>query len=93
MVFCTAEYHNYKPAEISFPNQVEMRCNGADPKANLKGIKGKHGSTRPADITSFIRKREPNFRNDVELTYALTNKVRPPRLRLNSRISFCTSDI
>lgn len=43
-------------------------------KANLRGLKNKPGSTRPADITNFVRKR-PNYENSVVMTYALTHKV------------------
>jgi hypothetical protein len=98
MVFCTAENHSYKPAVISFPTQVELRCNGKDPGANLKGVKGKngttkYGSTRPADITSLLRKKEPAFRNEVELTYALTNKVRSPPLSCSTLAFPCVCPI
>lgn len=74
MVFCTTQSSGY--SDIAFPHQVELKCNGEDVKANLRGLKNKPGSTRPADITQFIRKKQPAFRNEVELVYALTNKVR-----------------
>lgn len=60
--------------EIAFPQQVELRVNN-DPVSglNLRGLKNRPGSTRPADITSQILKKA-HYRNDVSLTYACTNK-------------------
>lgn len=77
MVFCAADngLNHFSPSEIAFPHQVELKVNLDDVKANLRGLKNKPGSTRPADITSFIRKK-PNYNNQVTLTYALTQKVR-----------------
>ena len=40
-------------------------------KANLRGLKNKPGTTRPADITDLLRKR-PNYSNSIAVTYALT---------------------
>ncbi|KAL8710487.1 MAG: hypothetical protein Q9220_004919 [cf. Caloplaca sp. 1 TL-2023] len=42
-------------------------------KTNLRGLKNKPGSTRPADITHLLRKRA-NYENSLSLTYALTHK-------------------
>ena len=78
MVFCTAENSGYKASDISFPQQVELKCNGEEVKANLRGLKNKPGSTRPADITNLLRKKNPNAKNELELVYALTNKVSTP---------------
>lgn len=77
MVFCSADSYDsaWKPVDIAFPTHAELKVNQEDVKANLKGLKNKPGSTRPADITSFMRKRA-QFPNHVELIYALTNKVR-----------------
>lgn len=75
MVFCTTANSGY--SDIVFPHQVELKCNGEDVKANLRGLKNKPGSTRPADITHLIRKKTPGYRNEIEMVYALTNKVRP----------------
>jgi E3 SUMO-protein ligase PIAS1 len=61
--------------DIAFPHQVELRVNqqliGG---LNLRGLKNKPGSTRPADITDKLNLRE-NFRNEISLTYAQTQKV------------------
>lgn len=77
MVFCTADtgLNHYSASDIAFPHQVELKVNLEDVKANLRGLKNRPGSTRPADITSFIRKKA-GYRNQVVLTYALTLKVR-----------------
>jgi len=78
MVFCAADngLNHFSASDIAFPHQVELKVNLDDVKANLKGLKNKPGSTRPADITPFIRKK-PGYNNQVTLTYALTQKVRP----------------
>ena len=76
MVFCAAD-NNMPPftqSEIAFPHQVELKCNLDEVKANLRGLKNKPGSTRPADITPFIRKKA-GYLNEVQMTYALTQKV------------------
>lgn len=77
MVFCAAESFDaaWKPVEIAFPSHAELRCNQEDVKANLRGLKNKPGSTRPADITPFLRKKT-GYPNNLELIYALTTKVR-----------------
>ncbi|CAM1510344.1 Fc.00g006790.m01.CDS01 [Cosmosporella sp. VM-42] len=72
MVFCAADGTGIQ--DISFPHQSELRVNGGEIKANLRGLKNKPGSTRPVDITSALRLR-PNYVNNLEFTYALTNKA------------------
>lgn len=72
MVFCALG--NTGVQEIVFPHQSELKVNGLDVKANLRGLKNKPGSTRPVDITSLLRQRPPNYPNTVEFTYAMTNK-------------------
>lgn len=64
--------------DISFPPQSELRVNGGEVKANLRGLKNKPGSTRPADITSALRFKPSHYLNNVDFTYALTNKVSFP---------------
>lgn len=78
MVFCTADngLNYFSPSDVAFPHQVELKVNLDDVKANLRGLKNKPGSTLPADITSFIRKKA-GYNNHVTLTYALTQKVQP----------------
>ncbi len=72
-VFCAAG--NTGVQEICFPYQSELKVNGGEVKANLRGLKNKPGSTRPADITSHLRLKPATYSNTVEFTYALTSKV------------------
>lgn len=71
-IFCASEISGTQ--NITFPHQSELKVNGGDIKANLRGLKNKPGSTRPVDITNALRLR-PNYVNNVDFTYALTNKV------------------
>lgn len=73
MVFCGAEENGLQ--DIAFPHQSEMKVNGDDVKANLRGLKNKPGSTRPVDITDLLRLRIPAYTNNIEFTYALTTKA------------------
>lgn len=73
MVFCAAG--NTGVQEVAFPYQCELKVNGGDIKANLRGLKNKPGSTRPVDITDSLRLRPASYTNNVEITYALTQKV------------------
>jgi E3 SUMO-protein ligase PIAS1 len=73
MVFCAAEGHGRQ--DIAFPHQSEIKVNGGEIKANLRGLKNKPGSTRPVDITKELRLNIPAYSNNVEMTYALTSKV------------------
>lgn len=72
-VMCTAD--KVGPQDIAFPYQCELKVNGGDIKANLRGLKNKPGSTRPVDITDALRLKPAAYPNNVELTYALTQKV------------------
>ena len=76
MVFCAAESSHapFIHSDIAFPHQVELKCNLDEVKANLRGLKNKPGSTRPADITNFLRKKG-GYPNNLQMTYALTTKV------------------
>lgn len=76
MIYCTADngLNQYSKSEIAFPHQVEIKANLDEVKTNLRGLKNKPGTTRPADITNFIRKK-PGYPNHVVMTYALTQKV------------------
>ncbi|KAI0425785.1 PINIT domain-containing protein [Xylaria sp. FL1042] len=74
MVFCAAD--NSGIQDIAFPHQSEVKVNGGEIKANLRGLKGKRGTTRPVDVTSSLRLRPPNYGNNIEFTYALTDKVK-----------------
>ncbi|PVI07607.1 hypothetical protein DM02DRAFT_666525 [Periconia macrospinosa] len=65
----------YARLDIAFPSQIEVRVNGEEAKANYKGLKNKPGSTRPADITALVRTAPANYRNNLLVTYALTQKA------------------
>ena len=72
MVFCAAD--GVGPQDIAFPHQSEIKVNHGEIKANLRGLKNKPGSTRPVDITKELRLNAPTHNNEIEMTYALTNK-------------------
>ncbi|KAI0110510.1 PINIT domain-containing protein [Nemania sp. FL0031] len=74
MLFCAGD--NTTVQDIAFPHQSEFKVNGGEVKANLRGLKGKPGTTRPVDITDSLRLKLANYENKVEFTYALTNKVK-----------------
>ncbi|CAK42174.1 uncharacterized protein An15g00050 [Aspergillus niger] len=75
MVYCAADtgLNQYTKSDIAFPHQVELKANLDEVKANLRGLKNKPGTTRPADVTQYIRKK-PGYPNNIVLTYALTQK-------------------
>lgn len=78
MIYCASDpIPPYSKAEISFPYQVEIKVNQDEVKANLRGLKNKPGSTRPADITNLLRKRA-GYENSMTVIYALTTKVGNP---------------
>ncbi|KAH8158544.1 hypothetical protein CIB48_g9707 [Xylaria polymorpha] len=74
MLFCAAD--NASLQDIVFPHQSEIKVNGGEIRANLRGLKGKPGTTRPVDITDSLRLKPPNYNNNIEFTYALTSKVK-----------------
>jgi E3 SUMO-protein ligase PIAS1 len=67
--------HLNNPTDIIFPHQIEIRVNDQDVKSNTKGVKGKPGSTKPVDITPFLRKQTGSPSNSIAITYASTHKV------------------
>jgi hypothetical protein len=68
----------YAMHDVAFPAQFEVKVNNDEVRANYKGLKNKPGSTRPADITDYVRKTPANYRNSVQITWALTASVRVP---------------
>ncbi|KAM3507208.1 hypothetical protein MY11210_007244 [Beauveria gryllotalpidicola] len=72
LLFCAGEAIGSQ--DIEFPHQSEIRVNGSEVKANLRGLKNKPGSTRPVDITDALRLKPPNYLNTIDFTYALTTK-------------------
>jgi len=76
MLYCAADPAPFpRPMDITFPSQIEVKVNDEAFQGNLRGIKKKPGTTRPADITPFITK-QLGFSNRIALTYAATDKVR-----------------
>lgn len=82
MAFCTL-LDSITPApgkinDIAFPHSSELRVNQQTvERVNLRGLKGKPGTTRPADITRMLTLK-PGYKNTVGLMYAMTQKVPPP---------------
>jgi E3 SUMO-protein ligase PIAS1 len=77
MVYCAGDsgLTQYTKSDIAFPHQVELKVNLDEVKANLRGLKNRPGTTQPADVTNWIRKK-PNYPNNIVMTYALTQKVK-----------------
>ncbi|KAJ5570359.1 uncharacterized protein N7459_009789 [Penicillium hispanicum] len=75
MIYCAADSNlkQYTKSDIAFPHQVELKANLDEVKANLRGLKNKPGTTQPADVTNYIRKKA-NYPNTIVVTYALTQK-------------------
>ncbi|KAL4989059.1 PINIT domain-containing protein [Aspergillus falconensis] len=88
MIFCAADsgLNQFTKSDIAFPHQVELKANLDEVKANLRGLKNKPGTTRPADITNYIRKKA-GYTNHVVMTYALTQK----RFFLVANLVECTA--
>ncbi|KAF2733489.1 E3 SUMO-protein ligase PIAS1 [Polyplosphaeria fusca] len=76
----------YARHDISFPSQIEVKVNGDEVRANFKGLKNKPGSTRPADLTDLVRKTA-QYRNTIQITYALTQKKFSLHLFLVKKLS------
>ncbi len=70
MVFCAPEPigpYARDASDIAFPHNKELKCDGDEFKANLRGLNNRPGSTRPADITAMIRPKPANYLNYVEM--------------------------
>ncbi|KAK9235967.1 PINIT domain-containing protein [Lipomyces kononenkoae] len=63
----------YRQATIQFPQSIEIRVNGKVVQANLRGIKNKPGTAKPADLTDYITK-DAVTRNTIEVIYAYTRQ-------------------
>lgn len=86
MVYCTSELVGaaatfpLPKADITFPRQVEIKINGVEVNADLKGIDKKTGSTKPADITSLIVKRPDYPGNLMNVSYPSSCKASDQRV-------------
>lgn len=86
MAFCAAG--NAGLQDVAFPHQAELKVNGGEVRANLRGLKNKPGSTRPVDITDHLRLRTSTYNNTVEFTYALTTKAGTRPRQAGHRVRF-----
>lgn len=59
-------------ALLEFPIPVELHVNGTHIKENVRGIKGKPGTARPANVTSYILPDQQL--NKIEMAYAGTTE-------------------
>ena len=81
MVYCTSQSVGtaatfpLPKADIAFPRQIEIKINGVEVKADLKGIDKKTGSTKPADITSLIVKRPDYPGNFLNVSNPHNSKI------------------
>ncbi|MCJ1276899.1 SUMO ligase siz1 [Puttea exsequens] len=76
MIYCAADAMSpFSRVDIEFPHQIEIKVNQDEVKANLRGLKNKPGTTRPADITYMLR-HKAGYNNHMVVIYALTKKVR-----------------
>lgn len=75
MLYCTAPspIGRYELSEISFPNSIEVRMNQEAVPSNYRGLKNKPGTTKPADLTNFVRK-QGRYPNVLNINYAQTQK-------------------
>ena len=75
MLYCTASslLGQYDLSDVAFPAQIEVKMNQEEIKSNYKGLKNKPGTTKPADLTNFLRK-QPRYPNNLQISYALTTK-------------------
>ena len=89
MVYCAADngLNQFTKSDVAFPHQVELKANLDEVKANLRGLKNKPGTTRPADVTNYIRKK-PGYPNNIVMTYALTQKASTESSSLSSPCYF-----
>jgi hypothetical protein len=71
--------NSQQPAPIDFPATSEVKLNGVNVIANMKGIKKKIGSAPPVDLTNVGKGTALNLshgQNRVECIYVNTDKVR-----------------
>lgn len=71
-LMCGASNAPDKEALLQFPIPMELHVNGTHVKENVRGIKGKPGTARPANLSKYILPRPQ--RNKIELAYAGSNE-------------------
>lgn len=72
MVYCGLEAE-HSPKDITFPAQIDLKCNTESFSGNLRGVKKKPGTTKPADVTPFLQKKV-GYPNKILISYAGTDK-------------------
>lgn len=75
-----ARTNKTKPIHISFPPQAAMKINGTTYSESLRGLKGKPGTTRPADLTKYTTKREKYDRSSYSRSRWTISSTFIPRL-------------
>ncbi|KAL1681508.1 PINIT domain-containing protein [Schizophyllum commune] len=68
---------NPSPCLIEFPPTCEVRVNGVQITANLKGLKKKPGTAPPPDITKLVKLN--GHQNRVEMVYVNSQQPTTPR--------------
>ncbi|EGO57617.1 hypothetical protein NEUTE1DRAFT_100519 [Neurospora tetrasperma FGSC 2508] len=91
MMYCAAGKNGVQ--DIAFPYQSELKVNGGEVKANLRGLKNKPGSTRPVDITDSLRLRPNTYQNNIDFTYALTREELVSRITKKIRAESVVTEI
>jgi len=69
VLFCTQSSRvPYGNCLVEFPSTVEIRCNGNQISANLRGIKNRPGTVNPPDLTPHAILM-PGVNNRVDITF------------------------
>ncbi|KAI0698443.1 PINIT domain-containing protein [Cerioporus squamosus] len=66
------------PCPIEFPPTCEVRVNGTQLNANLKGLKKKPGTAPPPDLAKVVRMNQSST-NRVEIIYVNSQQPTPPK--------------
>ena len=77
------------PCPIEFPPTCEVRVNGTQLNANLKGLKKKPGTAPPPDLGKVVRMAASST-NRVEMIYVNSQQPTPPKVstHVSSRVPF-----
>ncbi|CCK68820.1 SUMO ligase NFI1 KNAG_0B03790 [Huiozyma naganishii CBS 8797] len=70
LVNCTNK--TSRKVHVEFPSPNEILFNGTKVPDNVRGLKNKPGTAKPADLTPYIRK--PELINSLEVIYAYTKE-------------------
>lgn len=98
-LYCTSSSyyapHSFRatsgPCPIEFPPTCEVRVNGTQITANMKGLKKKPGTAPPADLTKFTR-MQAGVPSKVEMVYVNSQQNNnqqpaPPKVRRSSTLA------